>query len=120
LIQILGTGQKYISLPTTGLTSGCGRIATAAFFNLVLPAKLAYNEANRARPQSAEPQALTVLSFNGRGIRAYKRAGFKEIGRWREAHRFGGRAYDVIYMDCLATEFQSPLLHRLLPKAYEL
>jgi diamine N-acetyltransferase len=58
---------------------------------------------------------LTVFSFNGRGIRAYQRAGFKAIGRWREAHRLGGRAYDVIYMDCLATEFQSPVLHQWLP-----
>lgn len=60
---------------------------------------------------------LTVFSFNERGIRAYKRAGFKEIGRWREAHRSGGRACDVIYMDCLATEFESPVLHRFLPQA---
>lgn len=39
----------------------------------------------------------------------------KEIGRRREAHRIGGQAYDVIYMDCLATEFMSPVLHTLLP-----
>lgn len=58
---------------------------------------------------------LTVFCFNARGLRAYQRAGFKEIGRWREAHRAGGRAYDVIYMDCLATEFQSPVLHQWLP-----
>jgi len=59
---------------------------------------------------------LTVFSFNERGIRAYQRAGFKEIGRRREAHRCGGRAYDVIYMDCLATEFESQTLHTLLPE----
>lgn len=58
---------------------------------------------------------LTVFSFNERGYRAYQRAGFQEMGRRREAHRLGGRAYDVIYMDCLATEFVSPLLHTLLP-----
>lgn len=58
---------------------------------------------------------LTVDSYNERAIRAYRRAGFKEIGRRREARRRGGRAYDVISMDCLATEFRSPLLHRLLP-----
>ena len=58
---------------------------------------------------------LTVFSFNTRGIRAYTRAGFRIVGRRREAHRFSGRAYDVIYMDCLATEFQSPVLSRLLP-----
>lgn len=59
---------------------------------------------------------LTVFSFNERGIRAYTRAGFRAIGRRREAHRLGGQAYDVIYMDCLASEFQSPVLHQLLPQ----
>ena len=58
---------------------------------------------------------LEVYSFNARGIRAYARAGFREIGRRREAYRLGGQAYDVILMDCLASEFTSPVLHRLLP-----
>ena len=58
---------------------------------------------------------LYTYSYNERGIRAYKRAGFKEVGRLRDAHRMGGRAYDVILMDCLSTEFSSPVLHRLLP-----
>lgn len=48
---------------------------------------------------------LRVYSFNERGIRAYRRAGFREVGRWREAHRLAGRAYDVIFMDCLAAQF---------------
>ncbi|MGH2585745.1 MAG: GNAT family N-acetyltransferase [Dehalococcoidia bacterium] len=58
---------------------------------------------------------LTTQSFNERAIRAYRRAGFREFGRRREAHWLGGHAYDVVYMDCLATEFESPVLHRLLP-----
>lgn len=57
---------------------------------------------------------LTVFSFNERGLRAYTRAGFRVVGHRREAHRLGGRVYDVLYMDCLASEFQSPVLHRLL------
>ncbi len=57
---------------------------------------------------------LHVYSDNERGIRAYTRAGFREIGRRREAHRRGGRAYDVIYMDCLASEFQSSVLYQIL------
>ncbi len=57
---------------------------------------------------------LTVFSFNERGIRAYRRAGFKEIGRRREARRLAGCAYDVVYMDCLASEFESPVLRRLI------
>jgi diamine N-acetyltransferase len=58
---------------------------------------------------------LRVHSHNERAIRAYKRAGYREIGRRREAHRLGGRAYDVVYMDCLVTDFESPVLGRLLP-----
>jgi diamine N-acetyltransferase len=57
---------------------------------------------------------LRVFSYNERGIRAYTRAGFRELGRRREVWRLGGRVYDCIYMECLATEFQSPVLRRLL------
>jgi diamine N-acetyltransferase len=59
---------------------------------------------------------LVVLSYNERAIHAYTRAGFKRAGRIREAWRLGGRAYDLIQMDCLSTEFQSEVLHSLLPK----
>jgi len=51
---------------------------------------------------------LDVLGYNERAIRAYRRAGFKEIGRRRASHRAGSRVYDDIFMDCLSTEFQSP------------
>jgi RimJ/RimL family protein N-acetyltransferase len=57
---------------------------------------------------------LRVFSFNRRGLNAYRRAGFREIGRRREGIRRGQRYHDVIYMDCLAAEFESPLLERLL------
>jgi diamine N-acetyltransferase len=52
---------------------------------------------------------LTTYSFNERALRAYQRAGFRVIGRRREVGRLGGQAYDDVYMDCLATEFTSPL-----------
>ena len=58
---------------------------------------------------------LTTQAYNERGIRAYTHAGFREIGRRREAHRFGGRAHDVVYMDCLASEFESSTLQYLHP-----
>ena len=58
---------------------------------------------------------LRVYEYNERGIRAYQRAGFKIVGRRRQAHWFGGHAYDIIMMDCLATEFKSQVLYRLLP-----
>ena len=48
---------------------------------------------------------LTVYAFNLAGMRAYVKAGFREVGRRRQAHAMGGTAWDVISMDCLATEF---------------
>lgn len=58
---------------------------------------------------------LTVRAYNERGVRAYTRAGFQVIGRRHEARRFGGRAHDLIYMECLSTEFKDSILERLLP-----
>ncbi len=48
--------------------------------------------------------------WNRVGIRAYEKAGFKPIGRRRECRVMGGEVYDEIYMDCLASEFESPTL----------
>lgn len=48
---------------------------------------------------------LTTNAFNERAMRTYLRAGFREVGRWRESHRFGDRLYDEVVMDCLASEF---------------
>jgi diamine N-acetyltransferase len=61
---------------------------------------------------------LTVFSYNTRAIRAYTRAGFREVGRWREAKRLAGRAFDIVCMDCLATEFprEGGVLGRFLPQ----
>jgi diamine N-acetyltransferase len=49
---------------------------------------------------------LRVFSFNERARRAYLSAGFKEIGRLREAVRYCGKRYDVILMESLASEFR--------------
>lgn len=57
---------------------------------------------------------LMVYSYNERGIRAYRRVGFREIGRRRESRRLAGQVYDTVYMDLLASEFASPVLQRLL------
>lgn len=51
---------------------------------------------------------LTTYSYNARAIGAYTRAGFREIGRWRESARLGDRLYDDVFMDCLASEFKRP------------
>lgn len=56
---------------------------------------------------------LRVYGFNQRAIRAYEKAGFRTVGRLREAHVLNGRRYDVVLMDCLATEFVSPCMKRL-------
>ncbi len=60
---------------------------------------------------------LGAYEFNEPALRAYTRAGFRLLGRKREAARFGGRVYDEILMDCLATEFQGSALRTLLPGA---
>jgi len=39
---------------------------------------------------------LRVIGTNERAIRAYRRAGFQEAGRLREAHRVGQQAYDLV------------------------
>jgi RimJ/RimL family protein N-acetyltransferase len=51
---------------------------------------------------------LTVFEFNPAGLRAYEKAGFRQIGRRRECRVMGGKLYDEIYMDCLAPEFERP------------
>lgn len=56
---------------------------------------------------------LSVYDYNRRGVRAYEKAGFEVIGRRRQALRLGHKRHDVIFMDALATEFESPVLQRL-------
>ena len=54
---------------------------------------------------------LHVHVYNLAGIRAYTKAGFKEFGRRRESHFMGGKYWDVIHMECLASEWgPSPVL----------
>jgi RimJ/RimL family protein N-acetyltransferase len=53
---------------------------------------------------------LTTDSYNLAGQAAYRKAGFKEFGRRRECALLNGAYYDWVYMDCLASEFASPVL----------
>ncbi len=54
---------------------------------------------------------LFVHEYNLAGIRTYTKAGFKEFGRRRECHFMGGKRWDLIHMECLATEWgPSPVL----------
>ena len=56
---------------------------------------------------------LRVYAYNLAGLRAYENAGYREFGRRREAILMGGRLWDVIFMECLATEFTSSVLARV-------
>ncbi len=51
---------------------------------------------------------LRTYGDNERAVRAYTKAGFKLIGRRRQAVRRGGGVADLLYMDCLASEFEVP------------
>ncbi|HZK12571.1 MAG TPA: GNAT family protein [Atribacterota bacterium] len=50
---------------------------------------------------------LRVFDYNQRGIRCYKKCGFKEEGRLRKGQFYGGKYYDVILMGILKDEFES-------------
>ena len=49
---------------------------------------------------------LNVLAVNERALNCYKKCGFKEMGKIREARFINGKYYDVICMDILAEEFK--------------
>ena len=59
---------------------------------------------------------LTVAGFNRRGQRAYEKAGFREFGRRSDMWSLDGQLWDDVYMECLATDFESPVLkHVFVP-----
>ncbi len=53
---------------------------------------------------------LRVAAHNLAGAAAYRKAGFREFERRRDEVWMGGRFWDTLYMDCLASEFTSPVL----------
>jgi len=59
---------------------------------------------------------LGTYAFNRRAQRCYEKAGFRVIGRRRQARLLGGVRHDAILMDILASEFESPYVQRHLPK----
>jgi RimJ/RimL family protein N-acetyltransferase len=48
---------------------------------------------------------LTVHADNPQGMACYKKVGFREAGRRREARIKDGQFIDLVYMDILASEF---------------
>jgi RimJ/RimL family protein N-acetyltransferase len=57
---------------------------------------------------------LDTPAYNVAAIRAYEKAGFREIGRRRGARMLAGKRYDVVLMDCTVDDFIPPS-HRALP-----
>jgi len=56
--------------------------------------------------------SLGVFAFNKRAIQAYRRVGFKEIGHQRQFRIIAGHKHDLLLMDILAEEFESPIVGR--------
>ena len=56
---------------------------------------------------------LDVAEYNPGGIHAYAKAGFREIGRRRESDVMDGKRWDTVYMQALASEFESPVLGKI-------
>ena len=56
---------------------------------------------------------LATDAFNLAGQAAYRKAGFKEFGRRRQCSFLNGELHDIVYMDCLASEFTSPVLGKV-------
>lgn len=57
---------------------------------------------------------LETYEWNLAGQKAYVRAGFREIGRRRQARYFDGRYWDTIYYDLLRDEFDSTVVHAMI------
>lgn len=51
---------------------------------------------------------LKVLAPNAGAIRAYEKAGFRHVGRLRQAGYWLGQVCDEVVMDALAAEFEGP------------
>lgn len=57
---------------------------------------------------------LVVFGWNVAGQKAYVKAGFREVGRRREARWYDGRYWDEIWYDILRSEFESPAVRRIM------
>lgn len=57
---------------------------------------------------------LTVYSFNKGAIESYKKSGFKEVGRYREAKIICGEKFDKLVMDIISQEYKSKYIRSML------
>ena len=62
---------------------------------------------------------LVTFSWNLPAIRAYSKAGFREIGRRRGAVLTYGQRYDQVLMDAVADEFTDSVLAKQRPSNAE-
>ncbi len=58
---------------------------------------------------------LGTYSFNDRAIACYRKVGFKEIGRRRQARIIRNEKFDVLMLDILAEEYDIVFLKNLIP-----
>ncbi len=58
---------------------------------------------------------LEVFPWNEAAIRAYERAGFRHVGRRRDALASGGRRFDEVIMDAIPEDFSGSLIAELRP-----
>lgn len=61
---------------------------------------------------------LEVYAYNARAIRCYRKVGFREIGRWREAKLVGGRRYDRVFMDITRGDLAGGTLAGLIGRVH--
>ncbi len=57
-----------------------------------------------------------VFDFNERAMATYRRLGFREIGRRRQARIVADEAHDLVLLDMLASEFESPVVRPSLDR----
>lgn len=55
-----------------------------------------------------------VFSFNAASLRTFEKCGFKEIGRRRNAVRYGSHIFDEVFLDILASEFKGLIITKNL------
>lgn len=58
---------------------------------------------------------LETFPWNEPALRAYRRAGFSEIGRRRQSLVSMGRRYDAVLMDAIPADLSASILNTLRP-----